>query len=84
MVPTRMVARSGKEAIPAIFSSFSSFVKGQVAMYRCVGELVSTGDLLLEGNMYATDSLQQSNVQTPSQLGTFARHPKDPTPPWVS
>jgi hypothetical protein len=55
-----------------------------VAMYGCAGQLVSMGDLLFEGNMFATNSLPQSDVQRPSQLGTFARHPKDLIPPWVS
>ena len=67
-----------------MFGSFAGLVDGQAAMYGCVAELFATGESLLEGNMSATDSPPQSNVQAPSRIGSFARHPKDPSWPWIS
>ena len=73
-----------KEDMPVIFGSFAGLVDGQAAMYGCVAELFASEESLLEGNMSATDSSPQSDVQAPSRISRFARHPKDPTSPWIS
>ena len=73
-----------KEDMPVIFGSFVGLVDGQATMYGCVAELFSTGESLLEDNMPSTDSAPQLDVQAPSRIGSFARHPKDPTSPWIS
>ena len=73
-----------KEILPVTFGATADLVHGQVAMYGCVAEWFASGDLLLEGNMSSLDSPPQSDMQVPTQLGKFVRHPKDPMPPWTS
>ena len=66
------------------FAASASLVHGQVAMYGCLAEWLASSNALLEGNMSSLDSPPQSDMQVPTPLGKFARHPKDPTRPWIS
>ena len=55
-------------------------------MYECVAleDILATKDSLLEGNMFTFDTPPPSDLQAPSRIGGFERHPKDPLTPWGS
>ena len=73
-----------KEVIPVIFGASAGVVEGVVAVYGCAAEWFAIGDMLLEGNMSATDSPPKLDLQTQGEFKPFERHPKDPIPPWIS
>ena len=55
-------------------------------IYGCVAleDILATRDSLLEGNMSTFDTPPPSDLQAPSRIGGFERHPKDPLTLWVS
>ena len=75
-----------KESLPVSFCNLAGVKGGEIAMYGCVAleDILATKDSLLEGNMSTFDTPPPSDLQAPSRIGGFERHPKDPLTPWGS
>ena len=75
-----------KKSLLVSFCNLVGVTGSEIAMYGCVAleDILATRDSLLEGNMFAFDTLPASYLQAPTRIGGFERHPKDPLTPWGS